>query len=311
MVTATVNVKKIYTLVNVYYDIQKVRIIAGNRFKAAVRDGWMSEEEAKVEYKRVEDSLERYEKEIKKDIGAFAFGHPIWELWLSRVRGVAEIISGGLLANIGDIAKFDTVSKLWAYAGLHVVKSESSTGKRWFPTEEEAKAWAEPFVERAREKSQAQGKTFTKSQAETVRSRTLKGICWGDEVETELMAAKRRRGQVANRNSTLKTLCWKIGDSFNKISGPYQRILNKFKEQDRKKHPEPVKTDKKDRDGKAIRKYSDGHIHERAKRRTVKLFLSHLWLVWRESEGLPTREPYVKEYMGHSNITDPEAFTGE
>lgn len=307
----TMNVRKIYTLVNVYYDIQKVRIIAGNRFSAAVRDGWMSEEEAKAEYKRVEDSLKRYEKDITKDIGAYAYDHPVWEAWLSRVRGVGPIIAGGLLANIGDIAKFDTVSKLWAYAGLHTLKVDEATGKRWFPTEEEARIWAERFVDRARQKAEGQDNKFTKKQAEAVRSRTMKGVCWGDDVQTETVAAKRRKGQVSNWNSTLKTLCWKIGESFNKVSGPYQRKLNAFKEQDQAKHPDVVESDKKDRDGNKIRLYTKGHIHNRAKRKVAKLFLSHLWRAWRELEGLPTREPYAKEYMGHTDMTDPEAFTGE
>lgn len=311
VVVAATNVKKIYTLVNVYYDMQKVRIISGNRFQAAVRDGWMTEEDAKVEYKRVEDTLKRYEKEITKDIGAYAYEHVIWENWLKRVRGIGPIIAGGLLANIGDISKFDTVSKLWAYCGLHVLKAEAGTGKRWFQTEVEARKWVEPFVDRARAKSKAMDKKFSDAQAEIVRSRTLKGVCWGEDVETEQVAARRRRGQVANWNSTLKTLCWKIGESFNKISGPYQRAVISFKEQDRLKHPEPAKTDKEDRDGKAIMQYSKGHIHARGKRRAVKLFLSHLWVVWRQLEGLPTREPYAKDYLGHTNMTDPEAFTGE
>lgn len=35
---------------------------------------------------------------------------------------------------------------------------------------------------------------------------------------------------------------------------------------------------------------------------------SHLWLTWRTLEGLPTRPPYVQEYMGHTSISRPEDY---
>ena len=49
-----------------------------------------------------------------------------------------------------------------------------------------------------------------------------------------------------------------------------------------------------------------GHIDAMAKRKTVKLFLSHLWQRWRQLEDLPLRPPYVMEYMGHTGNISPE-----
>ena len=34
----------------------------------------------------------------------------------------------------------------------------------------------------------------------------------------------------------------------------------------------------------------------------VKIFLQHYWIVSRMVEGLPTREPYVQEKLGHTTI---------
>jgi hypothetical protein len=34
----------------------------------------------------------------------------------------------------------------------------------------------------------------------------------------------------------------------------------------------------------------------------VKIFLQHLWVTWRQLEGLPISEPYVQAIMGHANI---------
>jgi hypothetical protein len=48
-----------------------------------------------------------------------------------------------------------------------------------------------------------------------------------------------------------------------------------------------------------------GHIHSMAQRRMLQLFLDHLWVVWREALGLPLRQPYPIEYLGHSRIISP------
>ena len=52
-------------------------------------------------------------------------------------------------------------------------------------------------------------------------------------------------------------------------------------------------------------KLSDAHLHARAKRRAVKMFLSHYWLKGREELGLPIPGPYAGDIMGHSGIVEP------
>lgn len=48
-----------------------------------------------------------------------------------------------------------------------------------------------------------------------------------------------------------------------------------------------------------------GHVHLMCQRRMQQLFLDHLWVVWREALGLPLREPYPIEYLGHSTVISP------
>lgn len=48
-----------------------------------------------------------------------------------------------------------------------------------------------------------------------------------------------------------------------------------------------------------------GHLDMMAIRKMLKRFLAALWLVWREAEGLPIREPYVAEKLGHTSIVSP------
>lgn len=48
-----------------------------------------------------------------------------------------------------------------------------------------------------------------------------------------------------------------------------------------------------------------GHLHQMAMRRMTKLFLHHLWVVWREALRLPSREPYPIEYLKHTHVISP------
>ena len=52
------------------------------------------------------------------------------------------------------------------------------------------------------------------------------------------------------------------------------------------------------------KRISAGHVHNRALRKMIKLFLACLWKVWREAEGLPIRPPYILEH-GHTHEIQP------
>jgi len=43
------------------------------------------------------------------------------------------------------------------------------------------------------------------------------------------------------------------------------------------------------------------HIHKAARRKMVKIFLSHLWERWRIIEGLPVSEPFAIAKLGHAH----------
>lgn len=47
------------------------------------------------------------------------------------------------------------------------------------------------------------------------------------------------------------------------------------------------------------------HAHKRALRKVAKLFLSHLWVIWRQLKGLDTRPPYVHEQLKHNTYIKP------
>lgn len=53
-------------------------------------------------------------------------------------------------------------------------------------------------------------------------------------------------------------------------------------------------------------RYNPAHIDNMARRKMAKVFLSHLWLLWRQDEGLPISKPYIlREGTGHSHYIEP------
>lgn len=99
-------------------------------------------------------------------------------------------------------------------------------------------------------------------------------------------------------NRRLKSICWKISDSFKLQQTPgYVDIYYAEKARLRELHPEKIIVD-----GKT--KYNDGHLDMMARRKVEKVFLQHLWVRWREQEGLPVSKPYVIDIMGHTKYIE-------
>jgi len=125
-------------------------------------------------------------------------------------------------------------------------------------------------------------------------------------------------------NAELKTLCWKVGQSFMKFSGSEdcyyatfykERKALEIERNERGDNVELCKTilTQKNFDKKtdAFKHYSAGrlppaHIDARARRYAVKMFLSHMHLVmyFAHYNELPPK-PFVIEHMGHVHFIKP------
>lgn len=131
------------------------------------------------------------------------------------------------------------------------------------------------------------------------------------------------KGQKRPWNARLKVLCWKIGESFVKVSGNendvYGKIWRARKENETRRNDageyagqaKAILAAKKiGKTTEAFGHYSGGklppaQIHARAKRYAVKLFLSHLWETWRKHEGLEAPEAYCFAHLGHVHKIEP------
>jgi hypothetical protein len=100
------------------------------------------------------------------------------------------------------------------------------------------------------------------------------------------------RGEKLHYNSRLKTTCYLVATSFLRSNSPYREVYDHYRAYYAENRPD----------------WTDGRRHNAAMRKMIKRFLSHLWLTWRQLEGLPIREPYAGEYLGHTHFDRPEDF---
>ena len=130
------------------------------------------------------------------------------------------------------------------------------------------------------------------------------------------------KGEKRPWNADLKTLCWKIGESFVKNKGRehcfYGKLYDTRKAYEAERNAAGVYADQaaailkscpthKQRATYAEGHLPDGHIHARAKRYVVKLFLSHLQEVWYRTEyGQAPPAPYVFTHLGHAHKIEPQ-----
>jgi len=112
-------------------------------------------------------------------------------------------------------------------------------------------------------------------------------------------AERNKKGEKSHYNRRLKSVCWLIGSQFIRQQTPlYVDIYYDEKTRQRTLYPEKIKVNGK-------WKYNDGHLHNRAIRKMMKIFLQHLWLKWREYEGLPVSMPYAHDIGGHTKYIPP------
>lgn len=121
---------------------------------------------------------------------------------------------------------------------------------------------------------------------------------WGNSglsVTQEGLAPTKAKGEKAGFDPDKRTLsAYKIGELFIKHNSPiYRDVYDKTKARELVRMED--ETDEH-------RPKSRMHAHNRARRKMVKLFLSHYWEAGRTIMGLPTRTPYAEGYLGHTSI---------
>lgn len=135
-------------------------------------------------------------------------------------------------------------------------------------------------------------------------------------------AERRTTGKKLHYNQMLKLMCWRLAKSLIRAKAEYydyyqeqkKRLTKRLEEEGHTIVPSAQLPKEKDsRTGKMKRVEKDGyfalgHVDTMAMRKMIKLFLSHLWLKWREAEGLEVTKPYAHAIQGHTDYRAPEEF---
>lgn len=301
-------------LVDGYYAVQHYRIQAEGQLRSV---GQKVDDQPTPVLTWLQDNMQRLEGRIAKALECYADAQPVGR-WAMSVCGIGPIISAGLLAHI-DITECPTVGHIWSFAGLNPTRT-------WL-----GKAGAENWVDNHEGNAEAllaEAAEFTHRRPDSLK-RFATHDKDGEErklTRATLAAALARRPW----NARLKTLCWKIGESFVKVSGNekdvYGHIYLERKAYEQKKndageYAEQAKAilEKKcyRRDTGAKTAYRQGklppgHIHARAKRYAVKQFLSD-WhaIAYQAHYGKPPPLPYPISHLGHAHLRPVPTTTTE
>lgn len=296
-------------LVDAYYQIQHWRIANTNQISAADKQ---KDDQPYALVSFLAYSMMNLEEAMAKALGAFADGSRIGQ-WAQSITGIGPVLSAGLLAHIDmDVAK--TPGHITSFAGLNPGRIWTSRKKAPSVVKSilgEKKVYDDADIQKI---SSHLGLKFdtVKKFASTDKHGKKKKVTQ-DSLEKSI---SRRPFNVA-----LKTLCWKIGQSF---------IMNNAKETDvyghlylQRKEIETQKNEKlefRDQAEKKLRDFNIGkkteaykwyskgmlpplHISMRAQRWVVKLFLSHWWEVAYECHygKKPPIGPYAIDQLHHAH----------
>ena len=185
--------------------------------------------------------------------------HPTWP-WLVRVRGLGPSLSARLLARL-EIDRAPTPSSFWSYCGLATVAAQL------YRCSECGYELSLPDGRHLRAAHRGPGSGLP-------CVGTLAPIGEGPR---RVAQPRPSRGENAPYDREAKKLCYLIGTSFVRQGDAYRRYYNEQRARLDASKPDWIPRRR----------------HLTALRMTEKLFLAHLWLVWREQLGLPVTAPYA------------------
>lgn len=199
------------------------------------------------------------ERELLRVLSERIGRHPTWP-WLERVRGIGPSLAARLLARL-EIERAPTPSSFWSYCGLATVVAEVYR-----------------CAQCGYELSLAAGRHVRTGHRIPGSGQACSGaLAPVGEGSRRVAQPRPGRGENAPYDREAKKICYLIGVSFVRQGDAYRRYYN----------------EQRDRLDVAKPDWIPRRRHLTALRMTEKLFLAHLWLVWRERLGLPITAPYT------------------
>lgn len=214
-------------------------------------------------FAEVADSARKEEAGIERRLKKILKRFPIYNEFLSDVKGVGPIAAAHIIGNI-DIHKATTVSKIWQYCGLN------------------------PSMVRGKKRKDRKDGGFDLIVTDT--------MVRGDKMTAGFVAPFNKQLRCALcgvlADGFIKAQAPYALDYYY----PYKERL----ENSAKPVSEIRKAGAKAEDI-PWSEAKKAHRDRAAKRYMIKMFLRDLYEAWRALEGLPVRPPYQEEYLGHKH----------
>jgi hypothetical protein len=216
------------------------------------------------------------EQELRRAMNAALAAHPAWP-WLARVKGIGATLAAKLLARL-DVHRAPHPSSFWSYCGLATVpgieyRCRVCGLRASYPVRYNVKALH----------NQPESRTACSGELQPVR---------GPEHNVRVAQPRPASGEKAPYDQYAKKVCYLIGISFIRTNSAYGEF---YRRERAKLHEER-------------RGWTVGRVHYAALRKTEKLFLAHLWVVWRRAEGVSVETPYAHAVLGRTDYIPPEAM---
>ena len=286
-------------LVDIYYQMQHFRIATNNQIRGIERGGFEPHEVIRLTF----DNTKQIENNIKNCLGRFAARYAIGN-WMQSIVGIGPVISAGLLAHF-DIRKAPYPGHFISFAGMNPDAVWEKGCKR--PWNADLKTLCcfklgECFVKVQNHKDDFYGKIFKGHKDELVEQ-NLQGKF--QDVATQILKDKKFN---------------KSTDAYKWYSGRYKPMeiveyQNKLAAAERLREEEVVDVQSSEvgkpelyDEGEGVPMLPPAHLHARARRSAVKMFVYHLHEMmaadYRPEETYP--DPYIMAHgTNHSHKIDP------
>ena len=269
-------------LVSQYYNMQNQRIRFNNQ-KIQLH----KEEEPNELITHFRKNFDVLEKQVQSTLRYYSRGDPVGR-WLLSICGIGDVISAGLLSHI-DIEKVNYAGQIWSFAGLSPNQKEWTKGtKRPFNAELKKLCYkiGESFVKVQNNDKDVYGTMFVNRKADE----------WEKNLNGEYSEIATQK--LANINIGKGTNAYKW------YSG--QVDMNWIKELRENNESFPESIPKKALIVNGIPMLPPAHIHARARRYAVKIFLSHLFeVMFMNYHHARPPKPYIIQHGGHSRYMPP------
>lgn len=278
-------------LVDTYYAIQDYRKAANNQVLALKRS---DEPHQVISWSR--DVMEGIEVTIRKTLDYYTAREATgMGEWARDIMGIGPVLAAGLLAHI-DITKAPSVGHIWRFAGLDPTSVWERKTKRPWNAALKVLCWkiGESFVKTSGREDGFYGKIYLERKQQEW-TRNLAGA-FADQAQNML--------ETKNFSRSTDAWAWYSGQFMVAPGTLYTGEVPKL-------HRADQAADKGASaavPGPGTPMLPPAHIHARARRYAVKLFLSHWWEeAYRRHYGTEPPLPYPIAFLGHVHkIEAPE-----